>query len=153
MTRLPPVPGARGGGGGRGAPPPVTVVARTQDGREIRGVRRNEDQFSVQMVDAAGRLHLLDKLTLASVTIENRSLMPNDYATSGCHPTEITNLVGVPADAAGPRSDARRSRSRLPGASRYERLLKAKAEPHNWLMYWGDYQGTHYSPSESDHAE
>ncbi len=27
----------------------------------------------------------------------------------------------------------------------YERLVKAGAEPHNWLMYWGDYQGTHYS--------
>ena len=27
----------------------------------------------------------------------------------------------------------------------YERLVKAGAEPHNWPMYWGDYQGTHYS--------
>ena len=28
----------------------------------------------------------------------------------------------------------------------YDRLVKANQEPHNWLMYWGDYQGTHYSP-------
>src|SRR5262249_8552377 len=48
-------------GGGRGAPPPVTIVAKTRDGRDIRGVRRNEDTFSLQLVDAAGRLHLLDK--------------------------------------------------------------------------------------------
>ena len=34
-----------------------------KDGREIRGVRRNEDTFSLQMVDASGQLHLLDKLT------------------------------------------------------------------------------------------
>ena len=27
----------------------------------------------------------------------------------------------------------------------YERLVNAGAEPHNWLMYWGDFQGTHYS--------
>ena len=27
----------------------------------------------------------------------------------------------------------------------YERLLHAASEPHNWLTYWGDYQGTHYS--------
>ena len=33
----------------------------------------------------------------------------------------------------------------IAGGVTYERLLKAKAEPHNWLMYWGDYQGTHYS--------
>jgi alcohol dehydrogenase (cytochrome c) len=27
----------------------------------------------------------------------------------------------------------------------YDRLRNTKSEPHNWLMYWGDYQGTHYS--------
>ena len=27
----------------------------------------------------------------------------------------------------------------------YERLRGAASEPHNWLTYWGDYQGTHYS--------
>ena len=28
----------------------------------------------------------------------------------------------------------------------FDRLVKASQEPHNWLMYWGDYQGSHYSP-------
>ena len=28
----------------------------------------------------------------------------------------------------------------------FDRLVKANQEPHNWLMYWGDYQGSHYSP-------
>ena len=56
---------------GRGAAPPPLVVARTQDGREIRGIRRNEDTFTVQIVDAAGRLHSLDKLTLAAYRVEN----------------------------------------------------------------------------------
>ena len=27
----------------------------------------------------------------------------------------------------------------------YERLRDAAGEPHNWLTYWGNYQGTHYS--------
>ena len=27
----------------------------------------------------------------------------------------------------------------------YQRLMNAKAEPHNWMMYWGDYSGQHYS--------
>jgi alcohol dehydrogenase (cytochrome c) len=31
------------------------------------------------------------------------------------------------------------------GGVTYERLVNAKAEPHNWLMYWGDYHSTHYS--------
>ena len=88
---LPPAPGARGGGG-RGAPPPVTIVARMPDGREIRGARRNEDLFSAQIVDASGRLHLLDKLQ-ANVSVENRSLMPGDYAKR-LTADEITNIVG-----------------------------------------------------------
>ena len=56
-------------------------MAKTRDGREIRGVRRNEDTFSLQMVDASGTLHLLDKLQLADVRVENTSLMPGDYGT------------------------------------------------------------------------
>jgi alcohol dehydrogenase (cytochrome c) len=140
---LPPVPGARGGGGGRGAPPPVTIVARTREGAEIRGVRRNEDQFSVQMVDASGRLHLLDKLRLASVTVETRSLMPNDYGNR-LSPDEITNIVAYLRMQEG-RDLTKTISQPIAGGVTYERLLKAKAEPHNWLMYWGDYHGTHYS--------
>ena len=30
----------------------------------------------------------------------------------------------------------------------YERIRAAAGEPHNWLTYWGDYQGTHFSRLE-----
>src|SRR4051794_38099606 len=39
------------------------IVVRTEDGREIRGVRVNEDTFSVQLLDDRGALHSFDKLT------------------------------------------------------------------------------------------
>ncbi|MCM3879813.1 MAG: PQQ-dependent dehydrogenase, methanol/ethanol family [Vicinamibacterales bacterium] len=141
---LPPVPGARGGGGGRGAPPPVTLVAKLQDGREIRGVRRNEDTFSVQMVDAGGQLHLLDKLKLTSVTVDSKSLMPADYATR-LSPADITNLVAYLYAQQG-RDLTKTVQQPIAGGVTYERLRNSKAEAHNWLMYWGDYHGTHYSP-------
>ena len=35
------------------------------------------------------------------------------------------------------------------GGVTYERLRNAAAEPHNWLMYWGNYHSTHYSPLKS----
>ena len=38
----------------------------------------------------------------------------------------------------------RRAAARSGGVT-YQRLVNAKAEPHNWLMYWGDYSGQHYS--------
>ena len=59
LPAAPPAGGARGGGagfGGRGGGAPSTLVVKMPDGKEIRGVRRNEDTFTLQMVDAAGQL-------------------------------------------------------------------------------------------------
>jgi PQQ-dependent dehydrogenase (methanol/ethanol family) len=139
-----PLPAPAGGRGGRGGPAPITVVARTADGREIRGVRRNEDLYSVQMVDASGTLHLLDKSKLASVRVDNRSLMPGDFAsrlTAG----EITNVVAYLQAQKG-RDLTKTIGASIPAGVTATRLRAASAEPQNWLMYWGDYHGTHYSP-------
>ena len=104
---------------GTPAPPPQFVVATTKEGRQSRGERRNEDTFTLQLVDASGHLHSLDKSTLASFQTEN--------------------MTAAPPEAADPA--VRRGNS---GVS-FDRLVNAAAEPHNWMMYWGDYQGTHYS--------
>ena len=55
-------------------------------------MRRNEDTYTVQIVDASGVLHLLKKSSLSSFVVENRSLMPGDYATR-LTPADIDNLV------------------------------------------------------------
>jgi PQQ-dependent dehydrogenase (methanol/ethanol family) len=127
-----------------GGPPKATVVVKTQDGRDIRGVRRNEDTFSVQIIDASGQLHLLDKRKLASVQVEDRSLMPADYATRLAS-ADITDLVAYLRTLQG-RDLHRTSAQPMAGGVTAERLHNSKAEPQNWLMYWGDYQGTHFSP-------
>jgi PQQ-dependent dehydrogenase (methanol/ethanol family) len=136
---LPPPLGERG----RGGPQPVTIVVKTLDGREIRGVRRNEDTYTVQMIDANGRLHLIDKSKMASVVVEDRSFMPGDYSKR-LTADEITNLVAFLKAQHG-RDYSKTITQPIAGGLTYERLLNAKAEPHNWPMYWGDYQGTHYS--------
>ena len=56
------------------------VVVKTSDGREIRGIRRAEDTYSLQMVDSSGKLLLLDKAHIAEERYEFKSLMPDDYA-------------------------------------------------------------------------
>jgi len=124
-------------------PPTVTVVVRTRDGRDIRGVRRNEDTFSLQIVDASGHLHLLDKRTLASMRVENRSLMPADYATR-LSPDEIANVVAYLRTLQG-RDLRKTSAQPMVGGVTFDRLRNARNEPQNWLSYWGDYQGTHFS--------
>ena len=53
---------------------PVTIV--TRDGQRIRGVRKNEDEFSIQIMDVTERLQGFLKANVAQVTAEERSLMP-----------------------------------------------------------------------------
>ena len=94
--------------------PPPSIVVTTKDGRELRGVRLNEDTFTLQMADAAGAFHFFDKATLQSYRVEGPSTAP---------------APALPAT----------------GGVTAERLVNAAGEPQNWLMYWGDYQSTHYS--------
>jgi PQQ-dependent dehydrogenase (methanol/ethanol family) len=129
--------------GGRGVAAPMVVVARLQDGRELRGVRRNEDTFSLQMIDASGQLHLLDKRKTREVAHEARSLMPADYATR-LTAGELQSVVAF-LSTLKVRDASKAAGLSLTGGVSYERLRDAHAEPQNWMHYWGDYAGTHYS--------
>ena len=53
---------------------PVTLV--TREGERIRGVKKNEDEFSIQIMDTRERLQGYLKADLAEVTSEKQSLMP-----------------------------------------------------------------------------
>jgi cytochrome c oxidase cbb3-type subunit 3 len=52
----------------------VTLV--TREGERIRGVRKNEDEFSIQIMDARERLQGFLKANLTELTMEKQSLMP-----------------------------------------------------------------------------
>jgi cytochrome c oxidase cbb3-type subunit III len=53
---------------------PVTLV--TRDGVRIRGVKKNEDEFSIQIMDARERLQGYVKANLTELTVDKQSLMP-----------------------------------------------------------------------------
>ena len=53
---------------------PVTIV--TREGDRIRGIKKNEDEFSIQIMDARERLQGYLKTNLTAVTIDKESLMP-----------------------------------------------------------------------------
>src|SRR4029450_10447789 len=71
------------------------------------------------------------------------SLMPGDYATR-LSATDLNDVVAYLASRRA-RDLAAASAIVVPGGMTFDRLKNSAAEPHNWLMYWGDYQGTHYS--------
>jgi putative heme-binding domain-containing protein len=53
---------------------PVTLV--TREGQRIRGVRKNEDEFSIQIMDAREQLQGYLKTNLSELTSDKQSLMP-----------------------------------------------------------------------------
>jgi putative heme-binding domain-containing protein len=72
----------------------------TQNGREVRGLRINEDTFTLQLRDADNRVHSFRKSDLKEVTRESSaSLMPS-YQTV-FSPAEIDDLIAYLASLRG----------------------------------------------------
>ena len=69
-----------------------TVRVVTKDGRRITGVRRNEDRFSIQLMDRHEQIHLLLKKNLQEVIHERGSLMPK-YSEQMLNETELQDLL------------------------------------------------------------
>jgi cytochrome c oxidase cbb3-type subunit III len=53
-----------------------TITVVTDGGKEIKGVALNEDNFSVQMMDASEQIYLLEKDKLRSFQKSRKSMMP-----------------------------------------------------------------------------
>ena len=123
------------------------VIVKTRGGREIRGVRRYEDTYSLQIVDISGQRYLLDKDGLTEVSVdEHKSLMPGGFAQR-LSPPEIQNVIAYLGTLNG-RDFSKTALTPNIGDLTFERMRNAGAEPQNWFTYWGDYQGTHYSALE-----
>jgi cytochrome c oxidase cbb3-type subunit III len=69
---------------------PVTLV--TREGERIRGIRRNEDEFSIQIMDTRERLQGYLKTGLTSVSIDKQSLMPA-YGPDRLNDRELDDLL------------------------------------------------------------
>jgi alcohol dehydrogenase (cytochrome c) len=143
-----PIQAPAGGAGGRGGPGgfgaagrPQTITARLKDGTTVRGVRRAEDTFTLQIVTLDNQLRVLDKSAIAETRVENTSVMPHDFGTR-LPAADLTNLVAYLSS----RRERNGSHASVrAGGVTAERLAKAVDEPQNWLTYWGNYQATHYS--------
>ncbi|MBL8189502.1 MAG: PQQ-dependent dehydrogenase, methanol/ethanol family [Acidobacteria bacterium] len=129
--------------GNRRRMPGGIVVVKTKDGREIRGLRRNEDTYTLLLMDTTGKLHALDKQNLTNIRTEAGSLMPGDYGKR-LSEAEIQNLIAYLKTCDG-RDLTKTANAAIAGGLTYDRIRNSAAEPHNWLSYWGDYRGHHFS--------
>jgi PQQ-dependent dehydrogenase (methanol/ethanol family) len=116
-----------------------TVEVEFNNGQLLRGVKKNEDTFSIQIMDEQEQFHLLLKKDLKHIDSPHKSLMPAAHLDSN----QLENILAFlgkgrpePATEWRPSADLNVS---------FSRLAKASSEPNNWLTYWGNYQGTHHS--------
>ncbi len=115
-----------------------TIEVTFNDGHKVTGVAKNEDTFSLQMMDTNEKLHLLNKTQLKEVRQTHETLMPK----STLNDSQISSLLAFLKKGKAqpvewkPAADFNVS---------FGRLKNAASEPQNWLTYWGDYAGTHYS--------
>ncbi len=56
---------------------PVTVTLKS--GKRIEGIARNRNNYSVQVIDRSGSLHLISMLDVAQLEVSTQSPMPADY--------------------------------------------------------------------------
>lgn len=120
---------------------PVAMSVTTRDGKTIEGMKKAEDNFSLILVDIHGNLRRFNRDEIADEHVLP-SLMPADGKMLSAD--EIQNLVAY-LSTLKQRDLAKTSEAKLPPGLTYERIKNAQAEPQNWLTYWGDYQGDHFS--------
>lgn len=70
-----------------------TVTLVTKDGQKIRAVKKNEDVFSIQVMDTRERIQGYPKSSLHEVVYEKDSLMPA-YGADRLSDADVNDLVG-----------------------------------------------------------
>lgn len=123
---------------------PDTTVLRTKDGRTIRGYARGEDTYTIAIVDASGLTQVLDKKNVAELRREAGAGSISGKTVQLSAP-ELQNLVAFLKTRVS-RDFSKTSAVEIAGGLDPDRLNKTQNEPQNWLTYWGNYQGHHYSP-------
>src|SRR5262245_35715297 len=131
------------------APNFETVTLVTKDGQRIRGVKKAEDVFSIQVMDTRERIQGYLKSSLQEVVYEKNSLMPT-YAAAQLPNRDLTDLLGSLTSL---RGDPPTAAASTPGAAApatltitSQDLINGLKEPTRWLTYSGDYSGNRHSP-------
>ena len=70
----------------------LLITALTADGKEIQGLRVNEDVFTIQLRDAANRFHSLRKTNLRELRREFENTLMPSYQDS-LSPRELDDLI------------------------------------------------------------
>jgi hypothetical protein len=102
----------------------VTLV--TRDGERVRGVRKNEDEFSIQIMDTRERLQGYLKSNLTEVTMDKQSVMPT-YGSDRLPDRDLDDLLRYLATLRGAADTATREGDGFFGVSGSTRTVTRSA--------------------------
>jgi alcohol dehydrogenase (cytochrome c) len=124
--------------GRRRGPAPHFADVTMNDASRHSGFVVAEDSFAI-VLDADGKFTSLNKADVRQIT--TRSAMPAGAVLS---PAQVDDLVAYLS--AHKARDFTQTRKITPApVLDHARIVNAKAEPQNYLTYWGDYHGHHFS--------
>jgi putative heme-binding domain-containing protein len=128
------------------APAFETVTLVTKDGQRIRGVKKAEDVFSIQIMDTRERLQGYLKANLQDVIHEKNSLMPT-YGPAQLSEGDLQDVIGYLTTLRGAPPAAPRATSTTAAPTiTPQDLLDGLKDSSRWLSYSGDYSGQRHSP-------
>ena len=121
---------------------PVTIV--TNDGQRIRGARKNEDAYSIQIMDMRQRLQGYVKADLREVVSEKASLMP-DFKADRLGDGDLNDVLAYLGTLRGDAAATAVASADAPLVTSQD-LLDGFKNTSRWTMYSGDYTGRRHSP-------
>ena len=121
------------------------VEVQLKNGTVIRGVVISEDTFSLYLRDPQEKLHLLRKQDVQRRGESKQPLMP----AAALDAKQVDDVIAFLKQPGGYDPDRSQWKPARDFNISYARLKNSAAEPRNWLTYWGDLRGTHYSGLKS----
>lgn len=121
------------------------VEVQLKSGTVIRGVVTGEDTFSLYMRDPQEKLHLLRKQDVQRRGESKQPLMP----AAPLNAKQVDDVIAFLKQPGGYDPDRSQWKPARDFNISYARLKNSASEPQNWLSYWGDLRGTHYSGLKS----
>lgn len=125
-----------------GRPPARFVAVTMKNGTHFAGLIKNEDSFSLIIEGRQGKLHLVSRRNISSM-VDQGPAAPTDIGAK----LSATDINDVVAFLAGHKARNLSQTAKVSPAPvlPYQRIANSAKEPQNWLTYWGDYKGHHFS--------
>ena len=127
------------------APTFETVTIVTREAQRIRGAKKAEDVFTIQIMDTRERIQGYRKSDLQEVIYEQTSLMP-EYPPGRLSDSDVTDLVGYLGSLRGAAAPISATAVAPSSPITNRDLLDGLKDPTRWLTYSGTYDGQRHSP-------